>query len=384
MNLAKDEIVDFRLNDHERMLQEASRQFAEREVRPLAAALDQGAPFPRTLIQNAGQLGYLGLPYPATLGGAEAGYLGLGLVVEQVARVSLAVAAIISVHHLATESIYRYGTTEQQQRLLPPLASGNRLGAFAFTEAATGSNVHEITSTAMLVPGGYRLNGQKAFVSLGPEAGLCIVFAQEERGLSAFAVELPDVGFTSGPVMDTLGARGLPTTPASFDDLFVSEANRLGAQGGGFNLLLDVIANGKLCVAFQALGVAQRALELSLDYAGQRHAYGAPINRLQSIQWLLAEMATRVEAARWLAYRCMAARDEGSAARQEAALAKLFCSRVAVEVTDMAMQVHGAYGYISGSEVERLYRDAKLTEIYEGVSETQRVIIARGLVNPEG
>ena len=179
--------------------------------------------------------------------------------------------------------------------------------------------------------------------------------------------------------MEAMGTRGLPTVPIYLNNVIIPLANRLGQPGQGYDILLDVIATGKLCVAFQAVGVAQRALELSVTYASQRHAYGAPIHRLQSIQWLLAEMAVRVEAARWLAYRCMALKDDGVSARHEAAMAKLFCSRAAVEVTDRAMQVHGAYGYLGGSEVERLYRDAKLTELYEGVSEIQRVIIARGL-----
>lgn len=371
--------MDFRLSEPERMLQEAARRFAEQEVRPLAAALDQGAPFPWELVRRAGELGYLGLPYSEALGGAGAGHLALGLVVEQIARASMGVAAIVSVHHLATETIARFGTSEQQARLLPPLTSGRGLGAFAFTEAATGSNPRDITTKAIRVPGGYRISGEKAFISLGPQASLCIVFAQAEGGLSAFAVELPAEGFVPGPVLGMLGARALPTAPASFQEVFVSEENLLGQPGQGFPMLLDVIANGKLCVAFQAVGVAQRALELSCEYASQRQAYGAPIHRLQSIQWLLAELAVRVEAARWLAYRCMAVRDEGQPAIPEAAMAKLFCSRAAVETTDMAMQIHGAYGYITGSEVERLYRDAKLTEIYEGVSELQRVIIARGL-----
>ena len=377
--------MDFRLSEQERRLQAAARRFANQAVRPIAADLDRGGPFPHDLLQHAARLGYLGVPYPRSFGGAEAGYQGLGLVLEQIAEASMAVAAMISVHHLAVETVFRFGNDEQRARLLPRLTSGEWLGAFSFTEAATGSNPSEIAAAATRAEGGWLLNGEKAFISLGPVASLCIVFAREETGgIGTFAVELPTPGFVFGPVLEMMGGRGLPTAPATITNVAVPEQSRIGAPGQGFDILLDVIATGKLCIAHQALGVAQRALDLALDYASQRQAYGAPINRLGSIQWLLAEMAVRVESARWLAYRGMAVRDEGGAARHEAALAKLYCARVAVEVTSMAMQVYGAYGYLEDSEVARLYRDAKLTDIYEGTSEIQRTIIANGLIRPEG
>lgn len=373
--------MDFRLNEQERMLQEAARRFAGQIVRPIAADLDRGAPFPRDVVRQAGHLGYLGLPYPRSVGGAEVGYQGLGLVVEQLAEASMSVAAMVSVHHLATESIFRFGTREQQGRLLQPLASGQGLGAFSFTEAATGSNPNEITTTATKTGDGWVLNGQKAFISLGTVASLCILFAREESsGLGAFAVELPTDGFEVGEAMDMMGGRGLPTAPANITDVFVPRENLLGEIGQGFDILLDVIASGKLCVAHQALGIAQRALDLSRDYASHRQAYGAPINQLPSIQSLMADMAVRVESARWLAYRSMAVWGDKSGSRYDAALAKLYCARAAVETTSMAMQVHGAYGYLGDAEISRLYRDAKLTEIYEGVSEIQQSIIANRLL----
>ncbi len=377
--------MDFRLSEQERMVQQAARAFAEDVVRPLAPALDKGAPFPWDAVREAGRLGYLGLPYPSTLGGSGLGYVPLALALEQVARASLAFAAIISVHHLATEALYLFAPDPLKKRLLPRLASGEGLGALAFTEAETGSNPKLITTKTTPVPGGYRLDGEKTFVSMGREAAICIVFAQAEKGVDAFAVELPHQGFQPGQPVETLGGRGLPTVADHVEDLFVSESNRLGAPGKGYDVLLDVIATGKLCVAFQAVGVAQRALELALEYAERRQAYDAPLNRLPSIQWLLAEMATQVEAARWLAYRSMAKKDEGGPApRAEAAMAKLFCSRVAVQATSDAMQVHGAYGYAGSPEIERLYRDAKLTEIYEGTSEIQRTIVARSLTTGRG
>jgi alkylation response protein AidB-like acyl-CoA dehydrogenase len=376
--------MDFRLNEQESMVQSAAREFAEGVVRPVAAALDKGAPFPWEVVREAGRLGYLGLPYPPELGGSGMGYLPLALTLEQVARASLGVAAIISVHHLATEALYLFAPDSLKKRLLPRLASGEGLGALAFTEAETGSNPKLITTKATAVQGGYRLDGEKTFVSMGREASVCILFAQGEGGVDAFAVELPVQGFHPGQPLDTMGGRGLPTVPVHLEDIFAPEGNRLGAPGKGYDVLLDVIATGKLCVAFQAVGVAQRALELALDYAERRQAYNAPLNRMQSIQWLLAEMATQVEAARWLAYRSMAKKDEGERSRREAAMAKLFCSRAAVQVTSDAMQVHGAYGYAGSPEIERLYRDAKLTEIYEGTSEIQRTIIARSLIAPNG
>ncbi len=375
--------MDFRLNEQEGMLQEVARRFADRMVRPLALDLERGAPFPHDMVQQAGRLGYLGLPYPRSLGGADVGYQGLGLVVEQLAEASMAMAAIVSVHHLATETLFRFGTEEQQARLLLPLASGGGLGCFSFTEAATGSNPAEITTTATKTGKGWTINGQKAFISLGTVASLCIVFAQvESSGLGAFAVELPAAGFEFGPILEMMGGKGLPTAPAVLTDVFVSDRNRLGEPGQGFDILLDVITTGKLCVAHQAVGIAQRALDLARDYASQRQSHGASIDQLPSIQSLMAEMAVRVESARWLAYRCMAAWGDGSGSRYDAALAKLYCSRAAVETTSMAMQVHGAYGYLETSEISRLYKDAKLTEIYEGVSEIQQAIIANRLLRP--
>jgi len=380
--------MDFNLSEHERMIQRTARDFAQRSVRPVAMEIDRKCEFPFELAKEMGSMGYFGLPYPPEYGGVGAGYIGYILVIEQLCRISMIAGAIIGVNGLAEESIFIHGSEEQKQRFLVPLARGEKLSSFAFTEAATGSDPRAIETRVQPDGDGYIITGQKQFVALSPASQIAVVFAKDEKDqtgrVSAFIVETSSPGYHMRHPCETLGVRGLSPTVVYLDDVRVLSDNLLGEPAAGYGIMLEAISVGKLAVAAEALGVGQGALELSLNYARDRKAYGHPIAELLSTKWLLAEMASRVEASRWLTYKTASLRDQGASITKESAVAKLFTSQAAVDVTRMAMQVHGAYGYMKDMEIERLYRDAKLTEIYEGVSEIQRVIIADHLLRETG
>lgn len=380
--------MDFKLSEHEKMIQRTARDFAERSVRPLAMEIDRKCEFPFELAREMGSMGYFGLPYPPEYGGGGAGYISYVLVIEQLCRAAMVAGAIIGVNSLAEESIFRYGSKEQKQRFLVPLAKGEKLSSFAFTEAATGSDPIAIETRARPDGDDYVITGQKQFVALSPASQVAVVFAREEKDeagrVSAFIVETSSPGYHMRHPCETLGVRGLCPAVIYLDEVRVPKENLLGEPATGYGIMLEAISVGKLAVAAEAVGVGQGALELSLNYARDRKAYGNPIAELLSIKWLLAEMASRVEASRWLTYKTASLRDQGVSIMKESAMAKLFASQAAVDVTRMAMQVHGAYGYMKDMEIERLYRDAKLTEIYEGVSEIQRVIIADHLLREKG
>ena len=377
--------MDFKLSEQESMIQNMARDFAERSVRPVAMDIDRRCEFPFELAKEMGSLGYFGLPYPSDYGGVGAGYMGYTLVIEQLCRVSMVAGALIGVNGLAEEAIFRYGTEEQKREFLVPLAKGSWISSFAFTEPATGSDPRAIETKAKPDGDDYIITGQKQFIALSPASQVAVVFAKDETDrVSAFIVETSSPGYNLRQSCETLGVRGLAPTVIYLDDVRVPKRNLLGEKAKGYGIMLEAISVGKLGVAAEAVGLGQGALEMSLNYARERKAYGQPIADLLSIKWLLAEMASRVEASRWLTYRTAFVRDQGADIMMEAAIAKLFASQAAVDVTRMAMQVHGAYGYMKDMEIERLYRDAKLTEIYEGVSEIQRVIIADRLLRERG
>jgi alkylation response protein AidB-like acyl-CoA dehydrogenase len=373
--------VDFNLNDHEKMLQRMAREFAARSVQPRAAEIDRSDRFPFDLAEKMGSLGYRGLPYPARYGGGEAGYVSYTLALEQICQASMTVAAIMHINTVPEETIFRFGNEKQKETFLTPLAQGKSLGGIAFTEAETGSDPGAITTIARKSGDGYTVTGQKQFVAMAPAVDLVLLFTRREgTGLNAFIVNTASPGFTIREPCETMGLRGLGTSVVYLDDVYIPQQNRLGEEGQGFEILLEVMSIARLGVTIEAVAVAQAALELSLDYARQRKARGKPIAKLPTIQWQLAEMAARIEAARWLAYRTAFLRDQGLGIRYESSVAKLFASQVAVEVTRMAMQVHGSYGTMKSMPIERLYRDAKMTEMYVGISEIQRNIIASHLI----
>ncbi len=373
--------MDFNLNEQERMLQRTAREFATTSVRPRAVEIDHSGQFPSDLAKEIGNRGYQGLPYPAKYGGSGVGYVSYALVLEQICQASMTVGAIMAINTVPEEAIFRFGSEEQKKTFLTPLAQGELLGCIAFTETETGSDPKAITATARKSGNGYVVRGEKQFVALAPVANLALVFTRHEgEGLDAFIIDTSSSGFIVREPCETMGLRGLGTSVVYLDDVYVPRQNLLGEEGQGFDILLEVISLARLGVAVEGIGVAQSALELSIDYAKQRKTSGKPIAELPTIQWHLAEMATRIEAGRWLVYRTAFLREQGLNIRYESSVAKLFASQVAVEVTRMAMQVHGSYGTMKTMPVERLYRDAKMTEIYVGISEIQRNIIANYLI----
>jgi alkylation response protein AidB-like acyl-CoA dehydrogenase len=373
--------MDFNLSEHEKMLQSLARDFATKEVLPRAAEIDRSNQFPLDLTEEMSQRGFQGLPYPVEYGGSGAGYISLILVLEQLCQASMSVGAILAVNTVPEEGIFRFGNEEQKRRLLSPLAKGQWLGGIGFTEPDTGSDPRAITTIARRSGKGFVINGQKMFMSLAPALNVVLLFARREgEGLNAFIVESSSPGFVVQETLETMGLRGLGTSIVNLDDVYVPEENLIGKEGQGFDILLEAISIERMSVAMQGVAVSQAALELSLDYARQRKAQGKPISRMQAIQQPLAEMATRIEAARWLVYRTAFLRDQGKSIQYESSMAKLFASQVAVDVTRMAMQIHGSYGTMKSLPVERLYRDAKMTEIYVGISEVHRSIIANRLI----
>jgi len=373
--------MDFNLTEQQKMLQRAARDFASKSIKPRAAEIDAEGRFPFDLAKELGKRGYQGLPYPTKYGGSQAGYLSYVLVLEQLCRASMTVGAIMAINTVPEEAVLRFGTGEQKKRLLAPLAKGEMLGSIAFTEAETGSDPKAIATTARKSGGGYVVTGQKQFVALAPAANLALVFAKAEgKGLNALVIDTATKGYNLREPCQTMGLKGLGTSVVYLDEVFVPKENLLGKEGRGFDILLEAISLGRLGVAVEAVAVAQAALDIAIDYARRRKASGKPIARLPSIQWHLAEMASRIEAGRLLVYRTAFLRDQGLDIKYESSVAKLFASQMAVEVTRMAMQVGGSYGTMTSMPLERLYRDAKMTEIYVGVSEIQRNIIAEHMI----
>jgi alkylation response protein AidB-like acyl-CoA dehydrogenase len=372
--------MDFNLTEPEKMLQKLAADFAAKEVAPRAAEIDRSNAFPVDLAEKLGRHGFRGLPYPPEYGGGGAGYSGFVLALEQICKASVSVGAIMAVNTVPEEGIYRFGTEEQKKRLLSPLANGKWLGGIGFTESETGSDPRLIKTTARRSGQGWVISGQKMFMSLAPALDVVLLFAREGDNLNAFIVESKTPGFAVQEVLETMGLRGLGTSIVNLDDVYVPAENLIGNPGQGFAILLDAISVERMSVAVQGVAAAQAALELALAYAKERKAQGRPISKMQAIQQLLAEMAAKIEAARWLVYRTAFLRDRGQSIQYESSMAKLFASGVAVEVTRMAMQVHGSFGAVKSLPLERLYRDAKMTEIYVGISEVHRSIIANRLL----
>jgi alkylation response protein AidB-like acyl-CoA dehydrogenase len=292
----------------------------------------------------------------------------------------------MAVNTVPQEGIFRFGSEEQKKRLLTPLASGEKLGGIGFTEPDTGSDPRLVTTVCKRDGDDYIINGQKMFMSLAPVLEEAILFARREDGdgLNAFILECPTPGYAVQEVLDVMGMRGFGTSIVNFDDVRVPAKNLIGMEGQGFDILLEAISVERLAVAVQAVACAQAALDLSVDYAKQRVAAGKPIARMQAIQQELAEMAARTEAARWLVYRTAFVKDQGKSIQYDGSLAKVFASGAAVDVTRLAMQVHGSFGTMKSLPVERLYRDAKMTEIYVGSSEVHRSIVASRLISGGG
>lgn len=373
--------MDFNLTEQELMVQARAGDFAHKLVKPRAAEIDRMNEWPSDLVEEMAESGFFGLQLPPEYDGSGSGYKCYVLVVEQISQASMTAAAIVAINALSEEAVYRYGSEEQKQTFLRPLARGEYVAMFAFTEAATGVDPKSITATAYPEGDFYSLRGAKTFTSLAPGAKIAVIFAKDDTGnVSAFIVDPLSKGFTIGKCWETMGLRGSGTCQLSIEDVAVPKENLLGVKGKGYGILLLSINVGQLGICAEAVGTAQAALEMSLDYARNRPVRGESMLQLQTIQSSIGEMASRIEAARWLTYKTAAMKDEGKSIRKDVAMAKLIASQTAVDVTGMAMQIHGSYGYTKDFPIERLYRDAKVTQIYEVVSEIQRIIVATSLM----
>ena len=374
------------LSDEQKMIQAVARDFAQKEVRPIAEAIDREARFPHDTVRRMGELGLMGIAIPEAYGGSGSDSVAYAVALEEVAKACASHAVIMSVNNsLYSDPVYKFGSEEQKKRFLAPFASGQKLGCFSLTEPEAGSDATNQNTLAAKDGADYVLNGRKIFVTNGREAHVALVFAQTDRakghhGISAFLVEKGTPGFTVVKTEDKLGIRASDTAEFLFESCRVSGANRLGEEGQGFRIAMATLDSGRIGIAAQALGIAAGAYELAVAYARERKSFGVPIGQHQMVQWMLADMATTIEAARMLTWRAAWLKDSGAPYGAEAAMAKLFASETAMKVTTDAIQVHGGYGFIKEYQVERYFRDAKITQIYEGTSQIQKLVIARHLL----
>lgn len=374
------------LTEEELMLQAALRDFARHEIAPKAAHIDDTEEFPWDILKKMAQLGWMGIVVPREYGGAGSSALAYSMTVEETARASAAVSLILAAHAtLACWPILTFGTETQKRRYLPPLAKGEVLGAYSLTEPNSGSDAASLETRAVRDGDNYVLNGRKSFVTNGDVAGTIVLFAstdreQRARGITAFILEKNMPGLTPGKPLRKMGMHGSSTTELVLEDVRVPVTNRLGEEGQGFRIAMQVLDLGRIGIASQALGIAQAALDAALEYAAQREQFGKPIAEFQAVAWMLADMQVRIHASRLMTYTAARVKDAGQPLGMAASSAKLFASETAVFCASKAVQIHGGYGYIKDFPVERLYRDAKITEIYEGTSEIQRLVISRELL----
>lgn len=378
---------DIEFNEDQRMIRDMARQFAQSELAPRAAEWDKSGYIDDAVIRQMGELGLLGMVVPEEWGGSFVDYVAYVLAVEEVAAGCCATSTLMSVHNsVGCAPVLNYGTEDQKQRWLASLASGQTIGCFCLTEPQAGSEAHNLKTRAELKNGEWVLNGAKQFVTNGKRAGLAVVFAvtdpeQGKRGLSAFLVPTDNPGFRVDRMEHKLGIRGSDTCAITLDDCRIPEENLLGVRGKGLSIALSNLEGGRIGIAAQAVGVARAAFEAALKYAREREQFGVPLTEHQSIANKLADMHTRLNAARLLVVHAARLKTAGQPCLSEASQAKLFASELAEEVCSHAIQIHGGYGYLEDYAVERLYRDARITQIYEGTSEVQRLLIARELKN---
>jgi alkylation response protein AidB-like acyl-CoA dehydrogenase len=377
--------MDFELTEEQRLIQQTARDFADKELVPIAERVDETREAPLDKVKLLAGLGFLGMLVPEEYGGAGLDDVSYVLAMEEIARGCASTCVIMDVNNsLVCEPLRMFGNEEQKRRVLTPLARGERLGAYCLTEPGAGSDAGSIATRAEEVGDEYVLNGTKIFVTNGGFANTFLVFANSDpskgsRGITAFIVE-EERGVKRGTREKTLGIRGSTTYEIIFEDVRVPKTNVLGEPGRGFKIAMEALDSGRIGIAAQAVGIARAALERAISHAKTRQQFGRPIGDFQAIQWKLADMATRVEAAHLLTMRAAVLRQSGGDYVTASAMAKLYASRVAVEVCDDAIQIHGGYGYTQEYHVERHFRDAKITELYEGTSEVQRMIIARRLL----
>ncbi|MDX9687060.1 acyl-CoA dehydrogenase family protein [Halopseudomonas formosensis] len=378
---------DIELNEDQRMIRDMARQFAQSELAPRAAEWDKSGWIDDAVVSQMGELGLLGMVVPEEWGGSYVDYVAYALAVEEIAAGCSATGAMMSIHNsVGCGPLLNFGTPEQQEAWLPDLAAGRKIGCFALTEPQAGSEANNLRTRAVLENGEWVLNGAKQFVSNAKRAHLAIVFAVTDpelgkKGLSAFLVPTNTPGFKIERMEHKMGIRGSDACAVTLDNCRVPEANLLGPRGKGLAIALSNLEGGRIGIAAQSVGIARAAFEAALTYARERTQFGVPLTEHQSVANMLADMHTRINAARLLILHAARLRTEGVPCLSEASQAKLFASEIAEQVCSHAVQIHGGYGYLEDYPVERLYRDARITQIYEGTSEIQRLLIARELKN---
>ena len=380
------DVFDY-LTDEHRMIQQAARDFAQKEIVPIAEEFDHTGDFPVKTIKMMGQMGFMGIEVPEEYGGAGMDTMAYVLALEEICKADASHGAIMSVNNsLYCYGILKYGTEEQKQQFLVPVASGAKVGAYSLTEPMSGSDAGTMRSRAVRDGDVYVLNGRKSWVTSGPVADYVVVFMPTKpedghRGVTAFLVDAATPGYVRGKKEPKLGIRASATSELIFEDCRIPAANRLGEEGEGFKIAMTVLDAGRIGIASQALGIAEAAYEASVIYAREREAFGQAIGQFQGIGFKLADMKTNIEAARGLIHRAALAKTRSKKTGQrytlEASMAKLFASEMCMKVTHQAVQIHGGMGYSKELPIERYFRDAKITEIYEGTSEIQRLVISR-------
>ena len=379
-------MTELLLNEEELMLRNLVREFADSELAPRAAGYDETAEFPWENMRGLADIGLLGLGIDEEYGGSGGSTRQLVIAVEEISRGCAATATVLGAHlSLCTQYINIFGTEGQKRQFIPPLVAGEQIGAFALTEPGAGSDAAAMTTTGTRSNGGYVLNGTKTFITNAPEASTMVVMATQDRsmgsrGINSFILECDTPGITINPLHGKMGIRASSAAEVVFEDCPVPDENRMGNEGEGFRMTMEVLNASRMAIAAQCVGIAQASYDAALAYVKEREAFGQKLSEFQGLQWYLVDMATSIEAARLLTLKAATLKDEGRPYVTEASMAKLYCSRVAVECADKAVQMHGGVGYFAPTNVERYYRDAKVQEIYEGTSEIQRVIIARNLL----
>jgi butyryl-CoA dehydrogenase len=379
--------MDFELSQDHKVLQTAVRDFVEKEIKPIAVRIDEEHLIPDALLKKMGEMGFMGSYFPEQYGGAGLDMLSYVIVVEEVSKASGSIGVLISAHtSAATSPIYAFGTEEQKKKWLPPLATGEVIGCFLLTEANAGSDAGAIATTYKRKGDEFVINGSKIFITNGGYLGTGVVFASFDRslkhkGISAFIVDLKSPGVTVLKNENKLGVRGTYTTAFALDNLRVPAENLLGQEGTGFKIAMDTLNGGRIGIAAQALGIAEGAFQRALAYAKERKQFDQPIGEFQAIQFKLADMYARIESSKLMTYKAAWLKDNNVPYVRESALCKMLASEAATYVTKEAMQILGGYGYICDYEVERMYRDAKVTEIYEGTNEIQRLVISKMLLS---
>jgi len=377
--------MDFHLSEAEQMLQSTARDFAKNEIEPVAAAVDEANVFAMDNFKKLAEVGFTGLAIPPEYDGSGGDVMELALVMVELAKACASTCDIVDAHiSLCARPILLYGTEEQKMKYLPPLCRGEKVGAFAITEAEAGSDIANIKTTAVRDGDFYVLNGSKFFITNGPVCDTIVVFAGipdlAPRGMTAFIVEADMPGFSRSPQYEKVGMKGASNAELIFDNLRVPAENRLGDEGRGMRICLATLDEGRVGIAAQAVGISQAVLERCAQYAKERKQFGKPIGENQGIQWMLVDMACQVESARLLLYRAAKMMDEGANAVSAAAMAKLVATDTCMDIAVKGIQIFGGYGYMMDSPMQRYFRDAKLTQIYEGTSEVQRMVIARDLL----